>query len=106
AFPCVAWSVELLCCARRDADGTRPGRAAPDLGAASPRPCNASGGASCLGIDVVLPGRGSRCTDTLCTGDSPIRSPAVPCLCIALWGRRWCGVSQLCCLDAVVSRLS
>ena len=43
---------------RRATDGARPGRAAPDPGAASPRRCHARGGAPCLGDDVVLPGSG------------------------------------------------
>ena len=88
AFPCVAWTVELLSRACRVADGARPGRAAPDPGAASPGRCHARGGAPCLGGDIVLAGSGSRCAHALCAGDSALRSPAAPRLGVPLWGGR------------------
>jgi predicted ATPase len=39
-------------------------------------------------------------------GDGALRSPAAPRLCAPIWARRWCGLPQPCCLDAMVSGLS
>src|SRR5207249_2827223 len=83
--------------ARRVSDGPRPGRAAPDSGAAGPGPCSAPGGAPCPGVDVVPPRSGSRCAYALCTGDGALRPPAAPRFCVPLWGGRERDLSQLCC---------
>src|SRR5262249_31122234 len=102
----LAWLAPVSSRACRVADGAYPGRAAPHPGTASPRPCHDRGGACWLGEDIVPPGCDSRCTDTLRAGDSPIRSHAAPHFCVPAWAGCWCGVPQLCCLDAVDTWLS
>src|SRR2546421_10421672 len=98
--------MELLSCTRRAADGAGTGRAAPVLGAASPRLCHARGSTPCLGIDVILHRRARFCAHTFCAGHSTLRPLSAPLLCVPAWGGLWGDLSHLRRLGAVVSWLS
>src|SRR5215510_291048 len=81
--------MELSFRARRVPDGTPPGRATLDPGAASPRLCHAPGGVPCLGHDVVLLGSAIPCARTFYARDSPLRPPATPHRCVPPWRKLW-----------------
>src|SRR5262245_3170848 len=98
--------MELFLCTCRVPGGTRPRRAARDPSATGARSFHALCCASCLGNDVILLGRASRCVHTLYAGYSALQSPATPRLGVPLWGGCWCDVPQLRRFDAVVSGLS
>jgi len=102
----LTWLAHALSRACPVADSAYPGRAAPRAGAAGPRRCHARGGTPCLGGDLVPTGSGRLCAHASGAGDSPVRLPAAPRRCVALWGRLWGGVSQLCRVDAVDTWLS
>src|SRR5215471_541035 len=91
-LPSVAWLMAPFVYTRRATDGAHLGRAAPDpgAGATGPRLWYAYSSTPCLGDNLVFHGCGRLCTDTLCTGHSTLRSPAVPCVCLPLWRGCWC----------------
>ena len=106
AFPRVTWTVELLFVRAELQTAHALGEQLLTLAQQIQDAAMLVAAHRALGATLFYLGAGAAAHHALYPGDSPLRPPAAPRLCVPLWGRRWCGLPQLCCLDAVVSWLS